>query len=217
MNRSLLQQGAQQLGVVLDAAMIDRFELFMVELQRWNRSINLTAITQSDEIVVKHFVDSLSIVPLLEENERLLDIGSGAGLPGLAVAVVRSDLQITSVDAVEKKTRFQRHLCRLLGLEQVEVLHERVERLAEQRAGQYDVVTSRAFRDIERFVALAWPLVRSGGRLVVMVAGPEDALQKGALAEICQRYQMRLLEIGHYGLPRGAGERNIVVLQRNIS
>lgn len=214
MNVALLQEGARGFGLELDAATVAQFEQFMAELRRWNRSINLTAITQPAEIVCKHFVDSLSLVSLLKDGERLLDIGSGAGLPGLAVAMVRHDLALTSVDAVEKKMRFQRHICRLLGLKQVEVLHGRVEQLAAQRGGQYDLVISRAFRNVSRFVQLAYPFVRCGGRLVAMVAGDaDDATHEAGV--VCGQCDLHHLETIHYRLPHGAGERNLVVFMRN--
>ena len=216
MNTELLLEGARGFGLELDAVALARFEQFMAELHRWNRSINLTAITKPAEIIIKHFVDSLSIAPLLRTGERLLDIGSGAGLPGLAIAVVRPDLTLTSIDAVDKKVRFQRHICRLLGLHQVEVLHGRVEQLATQRGAQYDLVVSRAFCDVDRFVRLAYPLVRCGGRLVAMVAGDEDDANQGA-GVVGDRSGLQHLETIHYRLPQGAGERNLVVFMRNLA
>lgn len=214
MNTELLLEGARGFGLELDATAIGRFRQFMAELQRWNRSINLTAITRPDEIVCKHFVDSLSIVPLLAPGERLLDIGSGAGLPGLAVAILRHDVTITSLDAVDKKVRFQRHICRLLGLRQVEVLHGRVEGLAVQQAEEYDVVTSRAFRDVGRFAQLAHRLVRPGGRLLAMLAGASHESSEN-VAAVCERYGLCRQQEEHYRLARGMGERNLLVLKRN--
>ncbi|MFA6822606.1 MAG: 16S rRNA (guanine(527)-N(7))-methyltransferase RsmG [Geobacter sp.] len=214
MNVKLLQEGARSLGVELSGQAVGRLEQYMGELLRWNRSINLTAITQSDEIIAKHFVDSMSIVPLLRPHEHLLDVGSGAGLPGLVVAMLRDDLPITSVDAVDKKVRFQRHICRLLTLDQVEAIHQRVERLAEQRPGQFDLVTSRAFRDPLRFMQLAHPLVRPGGRLVAMVANT-GGIEEWNMEQCACDHGFRLLEMRSYELPRQLGARKLVVFGRN--
>ncbi|MDY0385048.1 16S rRNA (guanine(527)-N(7))-methyltransferase RsmG [Trichlorobacter sp.] len=214
MNVKLLQEGARSLGVELSGQAVGRLEQYMGELLRWNRSINLTAITQSDEIIAKHFVDSMSIVPLLRPHEHLLDVGSGAGLPGLVVAMLRDDLPITSVDAVDKKVRFQRHICRLLTLDQVEAIHQRVERLAEQRPGQFDLVSSRAFRDPLRFMQLAHPLVRPGGRLVAMVANT-GGIEEWNMEQCACDHGFRLLEMRSYELPRQLGARKLVVFGRN--
>ncbi|MGE0155501.1 MAG: 16S rRNA (guanine(527)-N(7))-methyltransferase RsmG [Geobacter sp.] len=214
MNVKLLQEGARSLGVELSGQAVGRLEQYMGELLRWNRSINLTAITQHDEIIAKHFVDSMSIVPLLRPHEHLLDVGSGAGLPGLVVAMLRDDLPITSVDAVDKKVRFQRHICRLLTLDQVEAIHQRVERLAEQRPGQFDLVTSRAFRDPLRFMQLAHPLVRPGGRLVAMVANT-GGIEEWNMEQCACDHGFRLLEMRSYELPRQLGARKLVVFGRN--
>lgn len=214
MNVELLREGARAFGLELDDAAIERFGRYMAELVRWNRTINLTAITRPDQIVGKHFVDCLSLVPLLEPGERLLDIGSGAGLPGLVVALVRPDHAITTLDAVEKKVRFQRHVCRMLVLERVEVLHGRVEQLALQRSGAYNLVTSRAFRDIERFVQLAVPLVRPGGRLIAMTAGDGVAAEQ-LIDQLGARYGLEHLQSIRYRLPLGMGERALQVMRRN--
>lgn len=214
MNVKLLQEGARSLGVELSGQAVGRLEQYMGELLRWNRSINLTAITQPDEIIAKHFVDSMSIVPLLRPHEHLLDVGSGAGLPGLVVAMLRDDLPITSVDAVDKKVRFQRHICRLLTLDQVEAIHQRVERLVEQRPGQFDLVTSRAFRDPLRFMQLAHPLVRPGGRLVAMVANT-GGIEEWNMEQCACDHGFRLLEMRSYELPRQLGARKLVVFGRN--
>jgi 16S rRNA (guanine527-N7)-methyltransferase len=214
MNEKLLHEGAQAFGIELTDQAVGRLQQYMAELLRWNRSLNLTAITQPDEIVSKHFVDAMSIVPLLAPGERLLDVGSGAGLPALVVAMLLDGQPITSLDAVDKKVRFQRHICRLLGLAQVEVLHGRVENLAEKRAGLFDLVTSRAFRDPVRFIQLAHRLVRPGGRLVAMVSSVVAPAGHNMKA-LTDAYGLQLVEIRSYELPRQMGGRQLLVFSRN--
>lgn len=214
MNEKLLHEGAQAFGIELTDQAVGRLQQYMAELLRWNRSLNLTAITQPDEIVSKHFVDAMSIVPLLAPGERLLDVGSGAGLPALVVAMLLDGQPITSLDAVDKKVRFQRHICRLLGLAQVEVLHGRVENLAEKRAGLFDLVTSRAFRDPVRFIQLAHRLVRPGGRLVAMVSSVVAPAGYDMKA-LTDAYGLQLVETRSYELPRQMGGRQLLVFSRN--
>jgi len=212
-NTALLLKGAQQFGLELDDMAIERFSQYLSELKRWNRAVNLTAILQDDQVIVKHFVDSLSIVPLINENSRLLDVGSGAGLPCLVVAIMRNDLAITSLDAVGKKAGFQRHICRMLKLDHVTVLHERLERLASQPSQRYDLITSRAFSDIVRFVQATASLLLPGGRLVAMVAGGAHEVLSPEFSEVCAMHGLEHQQSYHYELPRGMGGRNLVVLR----
>jgi 16S rRNA (guanine527-N7)-methyltransferase len=124
----MLLNGAAESGVSLTERHIDGLLLLMLQLRKWNRKFNLTAITKEREIVVKHFLDSLTVVPLIPEGSRVLDIGSGGGFPAIPLALVRSDLDVTSVDAAEKKIFFQRHAVRLLGIERFTALHAGVNR-----------------------------------------------------------------------------------------
>src|SRR5512133_1632453 len=128
----MLRELLQQLQVEIDAETEARLLRYLDELLHWNRSINLTAIANREEAIEKHLVDALTVLPWLGPAARLLDLGSGAGLPGLALKIARPGLQLTSVDAVAKKITFQRHVIRLLGLTGVEALHGRLEELAQR-------------------------------------------------------------------------------------
>lgn len=215
MNIPLLTDGAAAFGLKLDEASVSRFSLYMEELKRWNRSINLTAIKNDDQIVIKHFLDSLVIARHIPSGAALLDVGSGAGFPSLAIAIVRPDISVTSIDAVDKKVRFQRHICRLLGLDNVTVIHGRVEELHKKCADGFEVVTSRAFSEVERFVQLAGRLVKGGALMIAMLGGgnlPDHAL----LQSLEERFGLKMESVEEYSLPRGAGKRQILLLRRNI-
>ncbi len=213
MNRSLLEPAADKLGLLISEQQYQAFELLLKELLRWNRQINLTAITKDDAMTVKHLIDSLHLVPLLQQGEQLLDIGSGAGFPALVVAIMRPDCQISSIDAVAKKISFQKHCARLLKLENLRAVHGRVEQLAVEQPSAFDLVTSRAFSSLELFVDLGLPLVRQGGRIISMrSAEGEQELQQlleqfslvGLHPEPCQNYR----------LPLQMGERSLVILRK---
>jgi 16S rRNA (guanine527-N7)-methyltransferase len=217
MNSQLLISGAEAFGLELDDRAIERFSLFLDELKRWNRAINLTAIKKDDPIIIKHFVDSLSIAPHIDCGSSLLDIGSGAGMPCLPVAIIRSDLSITSIDAIDKKARFQRHVCRLLELDNVNVLHDRVEKLAEDQPESFDVVTSRAFRDIDRFLQLSYELVRPSGLFIAMIAGARKSEACTVDKTIMGELNLTQIEISNYALPQGMGNHSLVLIRKNIS
>ena len=214
MNNALLESALNEFDLKLDSKSIERFTRFMDELKRWNRSINLTAIKQDNQIIIKHFADSLSIVPHLAQHSSLLDIGSGAGMPSIPVAILRNDLEITSIDAVDKKVRFQRHICRMLEIGNVNVLHKRAEEMPDSEEALFDIVTSRAFRNIEQFIHLSHRLVRPGGQLIAMMAGSGNQLPD-KMDAIMARYGLNYLQSVRYSLPMKMGERHLLLVQRN--
>lgn len=215
MNHRLLAAAAAALELQISEQQQSSFELLLQELLRWNKRINLTAITNPDEVTVKHLIDSLQLVPLLQTGEHLLDIGSGAGFPALVMAVMRPDCMISSIDAVGKKISFQRHISRLLKLDNLQPLHGRAELLADKQPGSFDLVVSRAFSSLAFFVKLALPLVRQGGRIISMRSA-------GASNEVDQSREL-LVELSMftepaitYSLPLQMGSRSLVILRKGL-
>ena len=211
--RELFARGAAELGIALSPGELGKFHAYAGELQKWSRKINLTAITGDEEIAVKHFLDSLTLLKVVGHKGRLLDIGSGGGFPAIPLKIVCHDLRIVSVDAVEKKIIFQRHAARLLGLQGFEALHVRGEELARGYAGSFDWVVSRAFSDIPTFVRIALPLLAPGGRIVAMKGrgGSEEAATvASALAEL----GIRVVEIIEFRLPVSGDARALVVMEK---
>jgi 16S rRNA (guanine527-N7)-methyltransferase len=172
--RHLLRKGAQTIGVALNDEALDRFALYARELIFWNRKINLTAIVAPEDIVVKHFIDSLTPLPLMTPTEtRVLDIGSGGGFPGLPLKIARPSLKIALLESSRKKTSFLRHVIGRLQLEQMTVIHERVEACLMNKGyrGAFDVVVSRAAVKPEELLWLADFFLTRPGRLIVMKGG----------------------------------------------
>lgn len=208
-----LVRGALQLGVELTPAQLGRFYALAAELKKWGKKINLTAIRDDEEIAVKHFLDSLTLLKATGRHGRLLDIGAGAGFPALPVKIVCPELHVTTVDAVEKKVIFQRHAARVLGLHGFEALHARGEELAPRYAGHFDWVISRAFSDIPTFARMALPLLRATGRIVAMKGrgGSDEALAAHApLADL----GLRVTEVIQLTLPVSGDRRALVVIGR---
>lgn len=170
----MLQRLLNELELDISAAAQRSLERLVAELLRWTRRRNLTAITEYDEAVEKHIVDSLTMLPLVLRKKRLLDLGSGAGFPSLPLKIVRPELEVVSVDAVGKKIDFQKHMVRTLDLKGFTAVHSRAEALVEcdQHRQKFDVVTARALCSLTELVALAEPFLAAGGCLVAM-KGPE--------------------------------------------
>ncbi len=173
MVRDLSTQLAE-LGLTLEPATLVSLERLVDELLHWNARRNLTAITARDEIIEKHLVDSLTVLPFAQQAMRLLDLGSGAGFPSLPLKIVCPSLEVVAVDSVEKKIDFHRHVKRLLQLEGYTAVAARIEALAQDAAFRcrFDLVTARALSRLDQVVTLAAPFLAPGGRLIAM-KGPE--------------------------------------------
>jgi len=209
--KNLLVAGAEELGVPLSAEQLAGLNLLAEELKKWSRKINITAITDDEGIAVKHFVDSLSLLKVVQGAGRLLDIGSGAGFPCIPVKIALPNLEIVSVDAVVKKISFQKQAVRLLNLERFTATHVRAETLADTYPEYFDWVVSRAFSDIPSFVAMALPLLKSEGRIVAMKgrsAAEEVASAEDALAKMGVKVDFVL----DFSLPGSGDARSLVVI-----
>ena len=176
----LLADGAQRLGLKLSQEQLARFELYYRELTEWNRRVNLTAIVAYDEMQVKHFLDSLTLAPVLpsQASLRLLDVGTGAGLPGLPLKILYPGMRLTLVDSVAKKTAFLRHLVARLGLDAVEVMTGRAEDLARQEGyrERFEVVVSRGVAALSTLAELTLPFCHLGG--IFVAQKKEDVSQE---------------------------------------
>lgn len=173
-DRGLLREQAAVVGVNLDEAALDRFEVVADMMLEWNEKINLTAITDPKEIAVKHFADSLSIVPLLPGVEfSMIDVGTGAGYPGIPVAIARPDVELTLLDSLNKRIVYLQELCRRLEIS-ANLVHGRAEVAAhneELREG-FDIATARAVANLPVLCEYCIPYVKRGGKFIAM-KGPD--------------------------------------------
>ncbi|AUH53444.1 16S rRNA (guanine(527)-N(7))-methyltransferase RsmG [Chromobacterium sp. ATCC 53434] len=161
-----LQQGLAQLALDLTEPQLTLLERYLALLVKWNQTYNLTAIRQEERMVSYHLLDSLSLVPHLTGGTRMLDVGSGGGMPGIPTAIARPDLQVALLDSNHKKTTFLRQVVVELGLPNVQVVTDRVE--AYQPEQKFDRITSRAFSELSEFVKLTRHLMAEDGQYVAM-------------------------------------------------
>lgn len=163
---SELSHGLENIGLDLSARQLAALDGYLSLLAKWNQTYNLTAVREAERMVSYHLLDSLTLVPHLQGGSRLLDVGSGGGMPGIPAAIARPDLHVVLLDANHKKTTFLRQAAIELKLPNVEVVTERVERY--QPEEKFDRITSRAFAELSEFVRLTRHLLAQGGQFVAM-------------------------------------------------
>jgi 16S rRNA (guanine527-N7)-methyltransferase len=206
--------GAAELCVDLSGSQADRLARFAALLVRWNAVHNLTAISSPASILSHHLLDSLSILPAIasiigEKPVRILDVGSGGGLPGIPLAIVRPSWQVTVVDKVQKKVAFLVQAKVELGLINLDCLHARVE---EVKAPPFDLIVSRAFSSLEDFVRVSAHLLAPGGRWAAM----KGAYPKAELADLARTVPgVRVMDAVKLVVPRLDAERHLILLQRS--
>lgn len=175
---------------------------YLTLLQKWNKVYNLTAVRDPQEMLVLHLLDSLSVLPYIQSG-NLLDVGSGGGLPGLIIAITRPDVQVTTIDTVQKKAIFMRQVKAELGLSNAQVVHARVE--AYTPSSPFTQVISRAFSDIALFKQLTTHLMAPGGRWLAM---------KGLVpTEELQLAQVKPTEVIRLQVPNLQAERHLIVFE----
>jgi len=169
-NKDLLIEGAKGFGIHLDEKAIEAFDLYLRELLKWNQKMNLTAIRSEKGIVLKHFLDSLSVHPYLPKYSSILDIGSGAGFPGIPLKIAQPNLEMTLIDSVRKKVDFQKHIIRMLGLKGMEAIHGRVQDkgILQALGERFDITLSRAFSDLRTLLILSFPFLKERGWVIAM-------------------------------------------------
>jgi len=177
-----LVQGLAALDLALDDAQVERLLAYLALLQKWNRVYNLTAVREAAEMLTHHLLDSLAAVgPLLRESDgralRLLDVGSGGGLPGVVIAIACPQIDVTCVDTVAKKAAFLQQAAAALALPNLHGLHARVETLDRDKGQGFDVIASRAFASLADFVNWSRGALKAGGVWMAMKGKhPQDEL-----------------------------------------
>lgn len=214
-NKEILLKGAEFFGIRLENSLIDKFEIYLKELIKWNQKINLTAIKSEKEIVIKHFIDSISVVPHLSQVSNLLDIGSGAGFPGIPIKIILPSIDITLIDSRLKKVDFQRHIIRKLGLKGIHTIHGRIEdkNIIAKFEVNFEVAISRAFSNLENLLRFASPYLKKGGLLIAM----KGRFLKESLFEECKINDniFYLKNDFHFTLPFSKFSRTILMFEKN--
>lgn len=208
-----LKKGAAELEIAISAQQLENFTVYAGELCKWNCKINLTTIITPEDIAIKHFLDSLTLARYLQVTGCWLDVGSGGGFPGIPLKIMFPETKFVSVDAVEKKINFQRHIVRTLALSDFTALHSRVENLMPAYSGKFSRIVSRAFADLPGFVKQALPLMAKQG-LIVAMKGKDGRKEAAAATEELQRLGAVVTAIQEFELPILKDPRSLITISR---
>jgi 16S rRNA (guanine527-N7)-methyltransferase len=211
-----LSDGAAAIGVPLGPAQLDRFALYHREILLWNRRINLVSERSSREIVVRHFLDSLTPLPFLDRPEgTLIDLGSGGGFPGIPLRIALPGLQLFLVEALRKKSSFLSQVIRSLGLGGVQVIRERVEEMTAggDLAGRFDMVISRAAFKLPDLIRTASFFLKPGGQLIAM-KGPDPHEELEEAKRISEAAGMAFKACRTVRLPGVDSSRMLIIYNR---
>ena len=214
----LLTSGADALGIPLDASQLEQFRIYYETLTDWNSRVNLTSITDWEEVLLRHFLDSLSvslaISPSLGQSAKFIDIGSGGGFPGMPLKIAMPSLQATLVDSTAKKTAFLEHLTKAVGCTDVVVLKGRAETLAHDSdlRENFDLVFSRAVAGLNVLVELTLPFCRTGGAVVLQKKlGIDDEISRAHTA--IETLGGKFTELKQVPV-KGLEDRGLVVIEK---
>lgn len=199
----------------IDDNKIQKFYDYMNLLVEWNKKINLTAITEEKDIILKHFVDSLTVLKYIKENKSIVDVGTGAGFPGIPLAIMNDSLKITLVDSLNKRINFLNEVCSKIKLKNTKAIHSRAEEFGQDNnyRESYDIAISRAVSNLTVLAEYLLPLVKVGGKIICM-KGPdiEEELKqaKSAIDILGGKFE----RCDNFCLPKSDISRNIIIINK---
>lgn len=210
----LLKNGAEKYGVTLDDLMISSLLEYKRILLQWNEKMNLTAIEEDREIITKHFVDSLTILPFLKDCRSMIDVGTGAGFPGLPVKIAQPSMEIVLLDSLDKRVGFLKAVISELQLAGITAIHSRAEDagMSVQYREKFDVAVARAVASLPVLLEYCLPFVKTGGIFIAMKGSSKDEVEIATKA--LNILGGRIEDVRDFTLPDGEMKRSIIVIRK---
>jgi 16S rRNA (guanine527-N7)-methyltransferase len=217
MRSNTLQQGLEQLNLTASPAVIGKFELLKELLVEWNEKINLTAITESEEVNIKHFIDSATCLATgyIKDGDEIIDVGTGAGFPGVPIKILNESLKVTLLDSLNKRIKYLEDVVSKLELKDVKLVHARAEDggINKQYREKYDVALSRAVAAMNILCEYCLPFVKVGGYFICQ-KGPAYKEELDNAAKAVETLGGRIKEVKSYILPNSEITHYIIIIEK---
>ncbi len=212
---NLMIDYGKEINIVFTEEQLQKFYQYMNLLIEWNEKINLTAIVEPKEIILKHFIDSLTIIKYIEPNKSVIDIGTGAGFPGIPVKIMREDLDITLLDSLNKRIHFLNEVIQKLELKNITAIHARIEEFAKNKQYReaFDVATSRAVANLTTLSEYMLPMVDLKGMAICM-KGSEINEEISKSKNSIKLLGGKIDKIEEFTLPKSDNRRNLILIKK---
>ncbi|MBO5095727.1 MAG: 16S rRNA (guanine(527)-N(7))-methyltransferase RsmG [Bacilli bacterium] len=214
MNKDLFLEELNKINIKLTTKQIEQLDKYCDLLLEYNKHTNLTAIKEKELVYLKHFYDSLTINKYIKKNDNVLDIGTGAGFPGMVLAIVRPDITINLLDSNNKKIKFLEYLKNELNITNVTLIHDRAEKFAHENLEKFDVVTSRAVARLRVLLELSIPVLKVNGIFIGMKANLDEELEESIIT--IELLNSEILKREMFKLPiENSNRENILIIKNN--
>ncbi len=209
-----LKEKAKQIAISLEEKQIEQFYEYMNLLLEWNEKINLTSITEPKEVILKHFIDSFTIQKYIQEGQKVIDVGTGAGFPGIPLAIIKQNTEITLLDSLHKRILFLEEVISSLKLKKIKTVHARVEEFAKNKLEResYDIATSRAVAPLNVLLEYLLPLVKIGGYCICMKGSNIEEIKEAENALTVLGGKIEKVE--NMLLPNSDIQRHIILVKK---
>lgn len=210
-----MQEKGKKISINFNVEQLQKFYRYMELLIEWNEKINLTAIIEPEEIIIKHFIDSLTILKYIKGNEKIVDVGTGAGFPGIPLKIMLEENEVVLVDSLNKRLLFLQEVIKELNLKNIETIHSRAEDFGQNKKYResFDIATSRAVANLSTLSEYLLPVVKIGGKCLCMKAGDaEDEIKQAQNA--IKVLGGKIEKIDKFVLPETNIGRTIIIVNK---
>ena len=207
-----LKNKSEQININLENEQIKKFYEYMNLLLEWNEKFNLTAIVEPKEIILKHFIDSLTIEKYINEGNKVIDVGTGAGFPGIPLSIYKPEIDITLLDSLNKRVLFLQEVIKKLEMKNIEAVHGRAEEFAKNKREMFDIATSRAVAPLNILLEYLLPFVKKGGICLCMKGSNIDEVENSKRA--LEILGGKIEKIENIKLPESDISRNIIIVRK---